>query len=146
MLIIFSRILAGTAVDEIKPVKMYFVSAILFCSIAIGVYGSVSSYIDYFFKNDIISFSFVVGFLIFCFPFLSWLSSLTFIIAYRKKKIKVNNKITNSLAAIAIFGIVFSFIFSFYVEYDLTSRGYVKCYKKSIHAPTKYVISKDMCE
>ncbi|MET4881817.1 DUF1240 domain-containing protein [Morganella morganii] len=72
--------------------------------------------------------------------------SLTFIIAYRKKKIKVNNKITNSLAAIAIFGIVFSFIFSFYVEYDLTSRGYVKCYKKSIHTPTKYVISKDMCE
>ncbi|MET4860652.1 DUF1240 domain-containing protein [Morganella morganii] len=112
----------------------------------IGLYFSVSGYVNYILKSDIISFSFVVGFLIFCFPFLSWLSSLTFIIAYRKKKIKVNNKITNSLAAIAIFGIVFSFIFSFYVEYDLTSRGYVKCYKKSIHTPTKYVISKDMCE
>ncbi|HAE9618421.1 TPA_asm: DUF1240 domain-containing protein, partial [Salmonella enterica subsp. enterica serovar Typhimurium] len=24
--------------------------------------------------------------------------------------------------------------------------GYVKCHKSSIHAPTKYVISKDMCE
>ncbi|MEM8116157.1 DUF1240 domain-containing protein, partial [Morganella morganii] len=96
--------------------------------------------------SDIISFSFVVGFLIFCFPFLSWLSYLIFMVAYRKRKLKVNNKITNSLAVIAMFGIVFSFVFSFYVEYDLTSRGYVKCYKKSIHAPTKYVISKDMCK
>ncbi len=146
MLIIFSRTLAGTAVDEIKPVKMYFISAILFFFIAIGVYGSASGYVEYFFKADIISFSFVVGFLIFCFPFLSWLSYLIFMVAYRKRKLKVNNKITNSLAVIAMFGIVFSFVFSFYVEYDLTSRGYVKCYKKSIHAPTKYVISKDMCK
>ncbi|MEY1634657.1 DUF1240 domain-containing protein [Morganella morganii] len=87
-----------------------------------------------------------MGFLIFCFPFLSWLSYLIFMVAYRKRKLKVNNKITNSLAVIAMFGIVFSFVFSFYVEYDLTSRGYVKCYKKSIHAPTKYVISKNMCK
>lgn len=146
MLINFSRTLAGTAVDEIKPVKMYFISAILFFFIAIGVYGSASGYVEYFFKSDIISFSFVVGFLIFCFPFLSWLSYLIFMVAYKKRKLKVNNKITNSLAVIAMFGIVFSFVFSFYVEYDLTSRGYVKCYKKSIHAPTKYVISKDMCK
>ncbi|WP_240182757.1 DUF1240 domain-containing protein [Morganella morganii] len=59
---------------------------------------------------------------------------------------RINNIITNSLAAITIFGIIFSFFFSFYVEYDLTSRGYVKCHKKSIHAPAKYIISKDMCE
>ncbi|HEI8572442.1 TPA: DUF1240 domain-containing protein [Morganella morganii] len=125
---------------------MYFISAILFFFIAIGVYDSASGYVEYFFKSDIISFSFVVGFLIFCFPFLSWLSYLIFMVAYKKRKLKVNNKITNSLAVIAMFGIVFSFVFSFYVEYDLTSRGYVKCYKKSIHAPTKYVISKDMCK
>lgn len=48
MLIIFSRTLAGTAVDEIKPVKMYFISAILFFFIAIGVYGSASGYVEYF--------------------------------------------------------------------------------------------------
>lgn len=146
MPIIFSPTSIGTHVDEIKPIKMYFISAILIFFVVIGVYGSASGYVEYFFKTDIISFSFVVGFLIFCFPLLLWLSYLIFMVAYRKRKLKVNNKITNYLAVIAMFGIVFSFVFSFYVEYDLTSHGYVKCHRISIHAPTKYVISKDMCE
>lgn len=131
---------------EIKPTKMYLASSIILFFTAIGVYISASGYIEYFLKSDIISFSFVVGFLIFCFPLLAWLSYLMIMIGYRKAQVKVNNKITNSLVVIAISGIVFSFFFSFYVEYDLTSRGYVKCHKKSIHAPTKYIISKDMCK
>ncbi len=132
--------------DEIKPSKMYFISAMIFFFAAFGAYGSLRSYIEYFIKSDIISFSFSMGLLIFAFPFLMRLSYLMFMIGYRKCKLKVNNKITNSLAVIAIFGIVFGFVFSFYVEYDLTSHGYVKCHKTSIHAPTKYVISKDMCK
>jgi len=139
-------------VSDVKPVKVYFVSAMFFFIGVFGAYGSLKSYIDYFIKNDIISFSFPLGIFIFSLPLFLWLSYLMIISGYRKQKGKLkwkakpNNKITNSLAAIAIFGIVFSFFFSFYVEYDLTSRGYVKCHKKSIHAPTKYIISKDMCE
>ncbi|HAT1528266.1 DUF1240 domain-containing protein [Morganella morganii] len=138
--------------SEIKPVKMYLISSILIFSIAIGSYDSVISYVDYFIKSDIISFSFPLGLIVFASPLLAWSSYLLIIVGYRKQKnklkekVKVNNKLMSLLAAIAIFGIIFSFFFSFYVEYDLTSRGYVKCHKKSIHAPTKYIISKDMCE
>ncbi|QXO73838.1 DUF1240 domain-containing protein [Morganella morganii] len=99
--------------NEIKPVKMYLASAILIFFVVIGVYGSASSYVEYFLKTDIISFSFVVGFIIFCFPFLSWLSYLIFMVAHHKRKLKVNNKITNYLAVIAMFGIVFSFFSHF---------------------------------
>jgi len=139
-------------VSEIKPVKMYLVSAILIFAIAIGSYDSVSSYANYFLKSDIILFSFLLGLLIFASPLIAWSSYLLIIVGYRKQKnklkekVKINNKVMSSLAVIAILGFVFSFFFSFYVEYDLTSQGYVKCHKKSIHAPTKYVISKDMCE
>lgn len=146
MLITFSRTLAGTAVDEIKPVKMYFVAAILLFFVALGAYGSITSYIEYFLKSETVSFSFQVGVIIFGVPFLARGAYFLFICGYRKTKQKANNKINNACVAIMIFGIVFSFVFSFYVEYDLTSRGYVKCYKKSMLAPTEYVISKDMCK
>ncbi|MET4905956.1 DUF1240 domain-containing protein [Morganella morganii] len=136
--------------NEIKPVKIYLISAVMFFFMFIGLYFSVSGYVNYILKSDIISFSFTLGLIVFFSPLLAWFLYLAIALAYTKGKLKtnkkLNKKITNSLTAIAIFGFVFSFIFSFYVEYDLTSRGYVKCHKKSIHAPTKYIISKDMCE
>ncbi|HHQ6612305.1 DUF1240 domain-containing protein [Morganella morganii] len=136
--------------SEIKPVKMYLISAVMFFSMVFVLCMSIRGYVNYFLKSDIISFSFPLGLIVFFSPLLSWFLYLAIALAYTKGKLKtnkrLNKKITNSLTAIAIFGFVFSFIFSFYVEYDLTSRGYVKCHKKSIHAPTKYIISKDMCE
>lgn len=145
-LIIYSQIFIGIAVDEIKPVKMYFVSAILLFFVALGTYGSVTSYIEYFLKGDTVSFSFQIGVLIFGAPFLARGSYFLFICGYRKSKQKANNKINNVCVVIMIFGIIFSLIFSFYVEYDLKSQGYVTCHKKAMIAPSKYVISKDMCE
>ncbi len=146
MLIISSRTSAGTAVDEIKPVKMYFVSAILLFIVVVSAYFSIKSYIEYFLEFDRISFSFQTCVIIFGVPFLARGAYFIFISGYRKSKQSPNGKITNICVFLIAFGIVFSLIFSFYVEYDLTSRGYVKCHKKSIHAPTTYVISKDMCE
>ncbi|MEG0278148.1 MAG: DUF1240 domain-containing protein [Morganella sp. (in: enterobacteria)] len=132
--------------DEIKPVKMYFASAILLFFVALGAYGSIASYIEYFLKGDTVSFSFQVGVIIFGVPFLARGSYFLFICGYRRSKQKANNKINNVCIAIMIIGIIFSFIFSFYVAYDLNSKGYVTCPKKSMLAPTEYVISKDMCE
>ncbi|WP_274371715.1 DUF1240 domain-containing protein [Morganella morganii] len=135
---------------EIKPVKMYLISAVMFFSMVFVLCMSIRGYVNYFLKSDIISFSFPLGIVIFGSPLLSWFLYWMVVYGYKKGNVKsnkkLNKKITNSLTAIAIFGIVFSFFFSFYVEYDLTSRGYVKCHKKSIHAPTKYIISKNMCE
>jgi len=139
-------------VSDVKPANMYIASAIIIFFLPIGIYASVSGYINYFLKSNIISYSFPLGLIAFFVPLLTWASYWMIVIGYRKQKgtfemkMKINKKITNSLTAIAIFGFVFSFIFSFYVEYDLTSRGYVKCHKKSVYAPTKYIISKDMCE
>lgn len=144
--------LVGVVVSDVKPANMYLASAIIIFFLLIGIYVSANGYINYFLKSNVISYSFPLGLIAFFVPLLSWASYWMIVIGYRKQKgkfeikMKINKKIMNSLTAIAIFGFVFSFFFSFYVEYDLTSRGYVKCHKKSIHAPTKYVISKDMCE
>lgn len=146
MLIIFSRTLAGTAVDEINPVKMYFISLIFFIIAFFGLYISIMAYGSYFLMGDMVTFSFPYASFILSWPLLIGFSFVTFMCGRQKKTQNVNWKLFNLFGAFAIFGIIFSFSFSFYVEYDLTSSGYVKCYKKSIHAPTKYVISKDMCE
>ena len=93
-----------------------------------------------------ILFSFQTGLLFFGAPLLIYLSYLIFICTYKKKTQKMNNKIAGYLAIMAIAGIIFSFFFSFYVRYDLVSKGYYICYKQSTFAPSEYVISKDMCK
>lgn len=146
ILIIFSRTLAGTAVDEIKPIKMYFISLIFFIIAIFGLYISTMAYRSYFLMGNVVTFSFPYASFILGWPLLIIFSFTTFMCGYQKKTQRINRKLSNLFSVFAILGIVFSFVFSFYVEYDLTSRGYVKCYKKSLLAPTEYVISKDMCE
>ncbi|WP_240182758.1 hypothetical protein [Morganella morganii] len=78
--------------SEIKPVKMYLVSAFLFFAIGFGAYFSVRGYINYFLKSDIISFSFPLGFIIFGCPLLAWASYWMIIIGYRKQKGKLKKR------------------------------------------------------
>lgn len=145
MLIIFSPTSIGTPVDEIKPVKMYFISLVFFIISIFGLYISIMAYRSYFLMGNIVSFSFPYASFILGWPLLLSFSFITFMCGYQKKTQHVNQKLSGLFSVIAISGIIFSLIFSFYIEYNLTSRGYVKCYKKSILAPTEYVISKDMC-
>ncbi len=146
MLITFSPTSIGTPVDEIKPVKMYFISLIFLIIAVFGLYISTMAYRSYFLMDNMVSFSFPYASFILGWPLLLSFSFITFMCGYQKKTQHVNQKLSGFFSVIAISGIIFSFIFSFYVEYNLTSQGYVKCYKKSMLAPTKYVISKDMCE
>ncbi|WP_322618350.1 DUF1240 domain-containing protein [Proteus sp. CD3] len=70
---------------------------------------------------------------------------MVFFVHIRKKIQKMNNKIAGYLAIIVIAGIVFSFFFSFYVRYDLVSKGYYICYKQSIFAPKRICYIQKIC-
>ncbi|WIV88716.1 DUF1240 domain-containing protein [Proteus appendicitidis] len=131
---------------EIKPVNLILSSLCILLLSFFGLYYSIINYIDYFLMKDRIAFSFQTGLLCFGVPLTFYFSYYGFLCAYKKKIQKMNNKIAGYLAIIAIAGIVFSFFFSFYVRYDLVSKGYYICYKQSIFAPSEYVISKDMCK
>ncbi|MBG6030713.1 DUF1240 domain-containing protein [Proteus hauseri] len=132
--------------DKINPFKLYSISLFILLLSVFCSYFSISYYIEYFSMKERILFSFQTALLFFGTPLLVYFSYLIFICAYKKKTKKMNNKIAGYLAIIAIAGIVFSFFFSFYVRYDLVSKGYYICYKQSIFAPSEYVISKDMCK
>lgn len=144
-LIMFSLTFTGIPVAETKPVKMYFISLLILAAAVFEFYISTMVYRSYFLIEDVVYFSFPYESFILSWPLLLNLSFLTFMGGYAKKTQNINWFISNCFGVIAIFGLIFSLVFSFYVEYDLTSRGYVKCHKKSLHAPTEYVVSKDMC-
>ncbi|MBG3131635.1 DUF1240 domain-containing protein, partial [Proteus mirabilis] len=122
--------------DKINPFKLYSISLFILLLSVFCSYFSISYYIEYFSMKERILFSFQTALLFFGAPLLVYFSYLIFICAYKKKTKKMNNKIAGYLAIIAIAGIVFSFFFSFYVRYDLVSKGYYICYKQSIFAPS----------
>ncbi|QPB78102.1 DUF1240 domain-containing protein [Proteus sp. GOKU] len=132
--------------DKISPLKLFLTSLFVFLLSIFCFYFSISYYIEYFSMKERILFSFQTALLCFGSPLLIYFSYLIFICAYKKKTQKMNNKIAGYLTIMAIAGIIFSFFFSFYVRYDLVSKGYYICYKQSIFAPSEYVISKDMCK
>lgn len=132
--------------DSVKPIKIYLSLAVMVFVVVISASSSISSYIAYFLKEDLVKFSFDTAVIIWMLPLLVRMIYFILIVGCLKRKVSLNNKITNVCVVVGFIGFFFSFFYSFYVEYDLTSQGYVKCYKKSSHSRTKYVISKDMCK
>ncbi|MFY3772104.1 hypothetical protein AHYW_003859 [Providencia manganoxydans] len=132
--------------DKINPIQLILSSIALLILAIFGIYLSATYYIDYFQMKPRILFSFQTGFICFASPLVLYFSYYSFILGYKKKLIRMNNKLAGFLGIIFIIGIVFSFFFSTYVRIDLTSNGYYTCYKSSIFAPNEYVISKEMCK
>ncbi len=58
----------------------------------------------------------------------------------------MNNKLANSLAVIAMFGVMVSFFSSMYISYNLSDKGYEICPKNSWVAPNKYVKYIALCD
>lgn len=96
--------------------------------------------------KDRILFSFLTGLFVFGAPIVIYFSYFGFILAFKKKPTQKTIKVANYLAGIVIIGAFISLFFSFYIKFDLKSKGYAECHKSSIFAPTEYVISKDMCK
>ena len=131
---------------KINSLKMYLIAIFLFSLALFCFYDSIIYYKNYFMMKDRILFSFQTGLLVFATPLILYFSYYSFILGYKKKLQKMNNKVAGICAGIAIIGIVFSFFFSIYVALDLTSKGYFSCYKSSAFAPNEYVIAKEMCK
>lgn len=146
ILITFLINFTGIVVGDIKPVKPYLLSLCFFVLAVFGMYISVMVYGGYFLMRERVFFSFPFASPILGMPLFLYFSYLLFYCGYKKKIKKINKVLLNVFGLLAVIGILFSFLFSFYVTYDLTSNGYVICPKKSIIAPTEYVLSKDMCE
>ncbi|CAG76571.1 putative membrane protein [Pectobacterium atrosepticum SCRI1043] len=96
--------------------------------------------------SNVIIFSWKVGVLVFAVPLLFYFSYLAFHSAMKNEIARMNNKLANVLAVIAIFGAVVSFFLSMYISYSLDDRGYLVCQKISWMGPNKYVKDIAFCD
>ncbi|MEE3652264.1 MULTISPECIES: DUF1240 domain-containing protein [unclassified Brenneria] len=111
-----------------------------------GCWFSLSGYVDFFKLSDVITFSWKVGVIIFAAPLLFYFSYLEFFSVIKNKPAKMNNKLANALAMIAIFGAVVSLFSSIYISYELSNQGYKTCPKISWMDPNKYVKNIAICD
>ncbi|QHQ18577.1 DUF1240 domain-containing protein [Pectobacterium parmentieri] len=118
----------------------------LFLASCWGCWFSLSGYLAFFESNDVIIFSWKVGVLIFAIPLLFYFSYLAFYSAIKNEPARMNNKLANILAMIAIFGAVISLFLSIYVSYDLNVKSYKTCPKISWMDPNKYVKNIVLCQ
>ncbi|WP_072012574.1 DUF1240 domain-containing protein [Pectobacterium betavasculorum] len=121
-------------------------SVFLLCLSCWGTWFSLSAYLSFFKLNDVIVFSWRVGFAIFGVPFPFYFSYVCFFSAIKNKHIKINNKLGEWLIKILIFGAVVSFFSSSYISYNLNSHGYKVCPKISWMDPSKYVKDIALCK
>ncbi|MBA0205594.1 DUF1240 domain-containing protein [Pectobacterium aroidearum] len=107
---------------------------------------SFNGYLSFLQKSDVIIFSWKLGLMVFGSPLLFYFSYLAFYSTIKNEVPKMNNKLANSLAIIAIFGAVVSFFSSIYISYDLNDKDYKICPKNSWIAPNKYVKDISLCD
>lgn len=111
-----------------------------------GCWFSLSGYLAFFTLSDVITFSWKVGVLVFAVPLLFYFSYLAFYSAMKNELPRMNNKLADRLAVIAIIGAVLSLFLSIYISHSLSHQGYETCPKNSWMAPNKYVKDVALCD
>lgn len=111
-----------------------------------GCWFSLSGYLAFFTLSDVITFSWKVGILVFAAPLLFYFSYLAFCSAMKNELPRMNNKLADRLAVIAIIGAVVSLFLSIYMSHNLSHQGYETCPKKSWMNPSKYVKNIALCD
>lgn len=135
----------GSVVVKInRPFVGIFAVFLLLLSCWVGWF-SLSEYLAFFKLNDVIVFSWKVGVMIFGTPLLLYFSYLAFSCVIKNKIPIMNNKLANSLVILAMFGAVFSLLFSLYLSYNLNSHGYQICPKGSWMDPNEYAKDINLC-
>ncbi|WP_350339043.1 DUF1240 domain-containing protein [Proteus faecis] len=124
---------------------IYLVSGILFVFFSIELFISIESYVDYFSLSEKIRSSFKTSVFLFTVPSVFYLLYLLVFPPPKKRTLKGSKKIMFSFLLFFIFGCLFSFFFSRYVEKDLLSKGYVVCEKGSFAKSNIYVVSPMLC-
>ncbi|MEQ9854539.1 MULTISPECIES: DUF1240 domain-containing protein [Pectobacterium] len=111
-----------------------------------GCWFSLNGYLAFFTLSDVITFSWKVGVLVFATPLLFYFSYLAFYSAMKNELPRMNNKLADKLAVIAIIGAVVSLFLSIYMSHSLSHQGYEICPKHSWMAPNKYVKNISLCD
>ncbi|PRI18655.1 DUF1240 domain-containing protein [Pectobacterium versatile] len=111
-----------------------------------GCWFSLSGYLAFFKLIDVITFSWKVGVLVFSAPLLFYFSYLAYYSAIKNELPRMNNKLADRLAVIAILGAVVSLFLSIYMSHSLNHQGYETCPKSSWMAPNKYVSNIALCD
>ncbi|AJJ59983.1 membrane protein [Yersinia pseudotuberculosis] len=93
-----------------RPLFGAFAVFLLFLSCWVSWF-SLNGYWDFFKLSDVIIFSWKVGVMIFGAPVLFYFSYLAFYCAIKNKPAKVNNKLANTFAMLAMLGVVISFFY-----------------------------------
>ncbi|MDY4334052.1 DUF1240 domain-containing protein [Pectobacterium brasiliense] len=124
----------------------FIYSVFIFLLSCWGGWGSLNGYIDFFNLNDVISFSWKLGVIIFLVPIVFQFSYFGFFSAIKNRPIKMNNKISNVLVVFAVFGTAVSLFSSIYISYSLNVLGYKICPNNSWVAPNKYVKNIALCK
>ncbi len=145
-MLINSLTLGGdSAVVKINRPLVGAFAILLFFLSSWGCWFSLNGYWDFFKLSDVIIFSWKVGFVIFAVPLLFYFSYLAFYCAIKNKPAKVNNKLANTFAMLAMLGVVISFFSSVYIGYSLTEYGYKLCSRSSWMSPNEYVKDIKLC-
>ncbi|TAI92974.1 DUF1240 domain-containing protein [Pectobacterium versatile] len=116
----------------------------IFCISCFISWISFNGYLSFLQKSDVII-SWKLGLMVFGSPLLFYFSYLAFYSAIKNEVPKMNNKLANSLAIVAIFGAVVSFFSSIYISYNLNDQDYKICPNNSWIAPSKYVKDISLC-
>lgn len=128
-----------------RPLVGAFAAFLFFLSCFIS-WISFNGYLSFLQKSYVIIFSWKLGLMVFGSPLLFYFSYLGFYSTIKNEVPKMNNKLANSLAIIAIFGAVVSFFSSIYISHNLNVQGYKTCPKNSWMAPSKYVKDNSFCD
>ncbi|PHM22044.1 DUF1240 domain-containing protein [Xenorhabdus ehlersii] len=143
-------------VNKNDPSKVkIFIAALIF--MGASIIGAIASIIDYqrlLTRSDIVTFSAKSSFFIWCSPLCVYISILLFKSILRnhkvnlsnKNKVTLSNRIGGLLTFIGMVGFVFTFLFSFYVDFKLKSENYFLCAKSSWMETNKYVKNISLCK
>ncbi|MDR0218315.1 MAG: DUF1240 domain-containing protein [Enterobacteriaceae bacterium] len=116
------------------------------CVAIIAGLASIDNYISFITRNIIVMFSTKSSWFIWTSPLCMYFSLLLFKYLITKKPVIFNNKIGSVWGFLAIIGFIFTFFFSFYVDFKLRSEHYITCSKSSWIAPNKYVKDISLCK
>lgn len=133
-------------VTKINRPFFFIYSIFIFFLSCWGGWFSLNGYIDFFNLNNVVSFSWKLGVIIFLVPIVFQFSYFGFFSAIKNRPIKMNNKISNLLVIFAVSGAAVSLFSSMYISYSLNEQGYKICSKNSWMAPNKYVKDVSLCD
>ncbi|OCQ52263.1 hypothetical protein Ppb6_02336 [Photorhabdus australis subsp. thailandensis] len=130
--------------DNTSKTKLYLGMSLLIFMALLFIFFSLSDYIGFFRRDNVITFSWKSAGFIWFSPLLINLAYALLMISLNRTK-NLNGKIGDYISCVSIAGFILTLFVSFYVDDELRSEGYLICSKSSWMAPNKYVKDISLC-